>query len=148
MGPTTRIPRQPDSRGINLWPREQVIERADSVPDGIAGQMVSDQQTLGADHRVLRCRVAHFRLPQVLVINLQPFTLADRIPGQCDEAPGGERAQHLLPGQIDLSARLMSQGEQDRWVRWMPFCGQIKIRGYVEVRLTLEDHFLDLVRRT
>src|SRR4029077_4942604 len=29
----------------------------------------------------------------------------------------------------------------------MPCCGQIKVRGYVEVRLTLEDHFLNSVLR-
>src|SRR5262245_65573859 len=33
MGPTTRIPRQPNSRAINLRSREQVIERTHSVPD-------------------------------------------------------------------------------------------------------------------
>src|SRR5436190_10275241 len=41
----------------------------------------------------------------------------------------------------------MPQGEQDRWVGWMPDCGQIKVRGDVKVRLTLEDHFLDSVSR-
>ena len=147
MSATTRIPRQPDSRGINFRSREQIIERAHSVPDGIAGQMVSNQQALRADHRVLSGRVAHFRFPQVLVIDLQPFTLTDRIPGQCDEAFRSKRTQHLLPGRIGLAARLMPQREQDRRVGWMPCCGQIKIRSYVEVRLTLEDHFLDSVPR-
>src|SRR5437879_12942702 len=41
----------------------------------------------------------------------------------------------------------MPQGIKDRWVGRMPGFRQIKVRGHVEVRLTLEDDFLDSVPR-
>src|SRR5215467_1416211 len=148
MGPTTRVPRQPDSRGINSRSRKQVIERTYSVPDSVAGQMVSDQQALGANNCVLSGGIAHFRLPQILIIKLQAFTLANRIPGQRHEALRGKRTQHLLPSRIGFAARLMPQGKQNRWVRWFPCCGQIKVRSYIEMRLTLEEHLLDFVSWT
>src|SRR5207302_4873279 len=75
------------------------------------------------------------------------FALPDGVPCQCDEALCGEGTKHLLPGRVGLASTLMPQGIKDRWVGRMAGCWQIEVRSYVELRLTLEDDFLDSVPR-
>src|SRR6266576_3261970 len=91
--------------------------------------------------------VTDFGLSQILVKNLQSFALPHRVPCQCHEALCSEGTKHLLPGRVGLASTLMPQGIQYRWVGRMPGSRQVKVRGHVEVRLTLEDDFLDSVPR-
>src|SRR5437773_11784581 len=78
---------------------------------------------------------------------LFPYTTLFRSPCECHEALCGEGTKHLMPGRVGLASALMPQGIQDRWVGRMPGFRQIKVRGHVEVRLTLEDDFLDSIPR-
>src|SRR5439155_1666244 len=102
-----------DSLGIHFLAADEIIERADAVPDGVAGDAVAGDQGLHAEHGVLARRGYEARGAQVGIVELQPFALADRVPGERYEALGREAAQHVLPRLMRLRAGFMPQRKQD-----------------------------------
>ena len=76
--------------GIHFLTAGQIIERADAVPDGVAGDVVAGNQALRAEHGVLARRSHQSGGAQVGIEELHPFALPGGVPGERYKALGGE----------------------------------------------------------
>ncbi len=143
--PSSRVPRATDPAGIDFLARQQVIEGAQAVPDGVARQAVAYQKALNSKHSVLGRGTYDLRFAEVFIIELHALALADCVPGERHVAPASQRNQYLLPDRVRLCARFMPERKQDAWKGSLASFGQIEVGRHIETGLAFENHLFDPV---
>ena len=131
---------------VHFLPAQQIIQSAHAVEDGVTGNVVTHQQALRAQHSVLPGGRHQPRLPEIGIIELQPFALAQGIPRQRHKAFLRQAGQYVLPGIVRLRPIFMTQGKEDcrERPRTLMFW-HIKVRGDEELGLTLKDDLFDAI---
>ena len=118
------VARGADAGRIHFGARQQVVQSANAVPDGVAGEGVSHQHALRAEFGMFHGGGEELGIVPVRIEELLALFLAERIPGEGHVSPAGQRAENLLPGGMGFAAHFMPQRKQDGGVRRRAFLRQ------------------------
>lgn len=130
---------------VDFGPRQQIIESAYAIPDGVSRDGISDEQALAVQFGVFDSRGKELRVIPIRIEELLALLLAQRIPCESDVTPAGKRPERLLPGGVRLAAGFMSQGVKDGGVRRRTSLRKIEIRCDKEAGLAFEDDLFNSV---
>ena len=131
-----------DARAVDVRPREQVVERTNTVPHFPAREVGAGEIREVAEDRMLAADQVVSALARPRVPELAAFALPDRIPADDDVAASDEALAEGLV--VRLAVGRVAARDEDGWMFSGAAVRHVDEGGDEDSRQTLEDELLDM----